>query len=196
MRFVLASSNAHKAAEIAGRLPAHISVQLQSELGVSPPPEPAATFVENALLKARHASAQTGLPAIADDSGICVAALHGAPGVRSARYAGENATDRDNIEKLLAAMAGQADRAACFISVLVCLDSPEDPTPIIARGRWAGFLGRAPAGTDGFGYDPIFRISPRGRTAAELTADEKHRLGHRGQALRELSDRIHERYPA
>jgi XTP/dITP diphosphohydrolase len=188
--WVLATGNRGKLAELA-RLFVDAALDLrvtpQSELGVDAPREPGATFVENALTKARHAARATGLPAIADDSGLVVAALGGAPGVRSARYAGEAADDRANIAKLLAALeAPSLDRAARFHCVLVALEHADDPAPLLATGSWAGEIARAPRGTGGFGYDPVFFDVALGRTAAELDADVKNRVSHRGKALRAL----------
>ncbi len=190
-RWVLASSNAGKLAEL--RALFHeaglgIEVIAQSELGLSSGPEDAPTFVENALAKARHAARAVGLPAIADDSGIAVAALAGAPGIRSARYAGDEADDRANVAKLLAALAAVPDgqRGARFYCALVAIASADDETPVIATGEWAGEIARAPAGTGGFGYDPVFYDPALGRTAAELTPDVKNRVSHRGRALRAL----------
>jgi XTP/dITP diphosphohydrolase len=190
-RWVLASGNAGKLAELRALFhEAGLGIELiaQSELGLSSAREDAATFVENALLKARHAARAAGLPAIADDSGIAVAALDGAPGVRSARYAGDQADDRANVEKLLAALAAVPDgqRAATFHCVLVAITSADDETPVIAAGEWAGEVARAPAGTGGFGYDPVFYDPALGLTAAELPADVKNRVSHRGRALRAL----------
>lgn len=187
MRWVLASGNQHKAEEIASGLPASIELVLQSDLGIDSPPEPASTFVENALIKARHASLQSGLPALADDSGICVRALDGRPGVRSARFAGGDASDDANTKLLLKEMEGVEDREAFFYCVLVMLQSAEDPTPIITEGRWQGSIATSPAGNDGFGYDPVFYLNSHQCTAAELTPTEKNRFSHRAQALRILS---------
>jgi len=190
MRFVLASANRHKADEISGRLPAQVELALQSDLGVSSPPEPASTFVENALIKARYACEATGLPAIADDSGLCVAALDGAPGIVSARYAGEGATDAENIDRLLQELAGEQHRAAFFYCALVCLRTPGDPAPIITEGQWWGEIAEQASGAHGFGYDPVFFLPELGKTAAELTTDEKHAISHRGQALKQLARQL------
>jgi XTP/dITP diphosphohydrolase len=190
-RWVLASGNPGKLAEL--RALFHeaglgIEVIAQSELGLSSAAEDAATFVENALAKARHAARAAGLPAIADDSGLAVAALGGAPGVRSARYAGDAADDRANVAKLLAALAAVPDgqRAARFHCALVAIASADDETPVIATGEWAGEIARSPAGSGGFGYDPVFFDPVLGRTAAELPAEVKNRVSHRGRALRAL----------
>lgn len=185
-RIVLATGNPGKVREVQARL-ANLGVDVipQSELGVSGAAEPAATFVENALLKARHAARETGLPALADDSGLEVPALHGEPGVRSARYAGEDAGDRDNIEALLAAMRGLSGsrRAARFHCLLLFLRHAGDPVPAICDGAWEGRILEQPRGRGGFGYDPVFLVPELGRTAAELSPQEKNRISHRGQAL-------------
>jgi XTP/dITP diphosphohydrolase len=195
--WVLATSNRGKVAELSALLAEaglSLRVTAQSELGVSAPVETGATFVENALLKARHATQSTGLPAIADDSGLVVAALGGAPGVRSARFAGEGSDDRANIAKLLAALGSASlDRSARFHCVLVALEHAEDPAPLIATGSWAGQIAHAPKGHGGFGYDPVFFVPQLGRTAAELEAAEKNRLSHRGAALRRLIELVKNR---
>jgi len=195
--WVLATSNRGKVAELSALLAEaglDLRVTAQSELGVSAPVETGATFVENALLKARHATQSTGLPAIADDSGLVVAALGGAPGIRSARFAGEGADDRANIAKLLAALGSASlDRSARFHCVLVALEHAEDPAPLIATGSWAGQIAHAPKGHGGFGYDPVFLVPELGRTAAELEAAEKNRLSHRGAALRRLIELVKNR---
>jgi XTP/dITP diphosphohydrolase len=189
-RWVLATSNRGKVAELSALLAQaglDINVTAQSELGVEPPPETGMTFVENALLKARHAARITALPAIADDSGLVVGALGGAPGIRSARFAGEGASDRAHTAKLLEALAAPSlDRSACFHCVLVALEHPDDPAPVIATGAWRGRIAHAPNGQGGFGYDPVFFDPASGRTAAELSAAEKNRVSHRGAALRAL----------
>ena len=163
-------------------------VVAQSAFGVEPPPEDGLTFVENALIKARHAAERTGRPALADDSGIVVDALGGAPGVHSARYAGEGGDDAANNEKLLRALAGvpEAERTARFECAVVWLRDPRDPVPLIARGTWSGRVLEAPQGTNGFGYDPLFLDPATGCTAAELSPGRKDALSHRGQALRAL----------
>ena len=195
--WVLATGNRGKLAEL-DRLLADAGLDLrvtpQSELGVSAAPETGATFVENALTKARHAARITGLPAIADDSGLVVPALGGAPGVRSARFAGETADDAANIAKLLAALdAPSLDRAARFHCVLVALEHPDDPAPLLAAGSWTGQIAKAPKGGRGFGYDPVFFDPALGRTAAELDADAKNRVSHRGEALRRLIELLENR---
>ncbi len=185
-RWVLASGNAGKLREL-GALLATAGAELvpQSALGVQGPPETASTFVENALIKARHAARQTGLPAIADDSGLCVAALGGAPGVRSARYAGDSASDADNIARLLAALEDvpDAQRRATFLCVIVALRSVDDPVPLVVEGRWHGRIARQPAGEGGFGYDPVFIDPSLGATAAQLDPEQKNRVSHRGAAI-------------
>lgn len=190
---VLASRNARKARELEELLaPLGLRVRRVSEFSKIEPVESAPTFLENALIKARHAAAASGLPAIADDSGLCVDALDGAPGVRSARYGGEPADDAVNNAKLLAEMESVADaeRDAHFICTLVMLRSPNDPTPLIAEGRWRGQLLRAPRGAHGFGYDPLFYLPELRCTAAELPAETKNRLSHRGQAMQRLLERL------
>lgn len=196
MKFVLASGNLHKAEEIRATLPSDIELILQSELGVDSAEETGSTFVENALIKAKHAASVTGMPAIADDSGICVEALSGAPGIFSARYAGVGASDQDNVKKLLASLEGQDKRNAFFYCVLVCLNHADDPTPLIAEARWSGTITMTQTGEGGFGYDPVFIPQGSNKTAAELSADEKNAISHRGQALSLLSQSLRERYPA
>jgi XTP/dITP diphosphohydrolase len=191
-RWVLATANRGKVAELAALLAnATDAIELvpQTELGVVPAAEDAVTFLENALLKARNAARQTGLPAVADDSGLAVAALRGAPGVRSARYAGPKADDRANVAKLLEALADvpEGARAATFHCVLVALEHADDPAPLIATGEWHGEIALRPSGAFGFGYDPIFFDPQLGRCAAELTPDLKNRVSHRGQALSRLA---------
>jgi XTP/dITP diphosphohydrolase len=192
-RVVLASLNPGKAREV-GQLLAGSGLEVvsQAALGVPEAAETAPTFVENALLKARHAARLTGLPAIADDSGLAVDALGGAPGIHSARYAGAGADDVANNRKLLAALAGlpAAARAARFICVVVYLRHAEDPVPLICEGVWRGRLLEAPRGANGFGYDPLFLVPELGVTSAELPPEQKNRLSHRGQALRRLVERL------
>lgn len=186
-KIVLASGNPGKIREIARLLtPLGLEVVPQDVLGVSPAPEPHPTFVENALAKARHAAVATGLPALADDSGICVAALGGAPGVRSARYAGPAASDEDNNARLLQRMSAMSDRRAHYYCVIVLVRDGDDPQPIIAEGEWHGEILRSPRGTRGFGYDPLFLDCQSGLTGAELTPSRKNRLSHRGKAMRKL----------
>ena len=190
-RLVLASSNAGKLREFHRLLaPLGIDVVAQSELGIAEADEPHVTFVENALAKARHASAQARLPALADDSGICVRALDGAPGVQSARYAGEPKSDARNNAKLIAALAGVADRGAHYACVLTLVRHENDPEPIIAEGAWHGTIVDAPRGAGGFGYDPHFLDAATGLTAAELPLERKNELSHRGRAMRALIARL------
>ncbi|WP_425454787.1 RdgB/HAM1 family non-canonical purine NTP pyrophosphatase [Inmirania thermothiophila] len=173
---------------------AELGIELvgQGELGIGAAAETAPTFVENALLKARHAAQAAGLPALADDSGLLVDALGGAPGIHSARYAGPDADDEANNRRLLEALAGVpwARRTARFHCVLVYLRHAADPTPVIAEGSWAGRIAEAPRGANGFGYDPLFWLDERGCTSAELAPEEKDRVSHRGQALARLVERL------
>jgi XTP/dITP diphosphohydrolase len=192
-RWVLATGNRGKVAELEALLHEAgiegFEIIPQTELNVPAVAETAATFVENALQKARHAAAHTGLPAIADDSGLAVAALDGAPGIRSARFAGEQASDADNIAKLLDALANvpAGARAARFHCALVAIEHPDDPAPLIAEGIWRGEIAFRARGANGFGYDPVFFDATLGKTAAELSPAEKNAISHRGQALRELA---------
>ncbi len=190
MRVVAATGNRGKLAELSALLaPSGWEVVAQSEWGCGEVEETGATFVENALLKARHACAHTGLAAIADDSGLEVDALRGAPGIYSARYAGAGASSADNIRKLLANLAAvePAERGARFRCVLVYMRHPADPAPLISVGTWEGRIAEAPVGSSGFGYDPVFFLDHLGQTAAQLDAATKNRLSHRGQALSRLS---------
>jgi XTP/dITP diphosphohydrolase len=190
-KLVIASGNAGKLREIARILaPLDIQAVPQSEFDVPDCPEPHVTFVENCLAKARHASAHSGLPALADDSGICVEALGGAPGVFSARYAGEPKSDQRNNEKLIAALAGETNRRAHYTCVMVYVRHPDDPEPVIAEGRWHGEIIDTPRGANGFGYDPYFLVPQFGKTGAELDEDTKNAISHRGQALRDLVDKL------
>ncbi|MCP1439732.1 XTP/dITP diphosphohydrolase [Erwinia persicina] len=185
-KVVLATGNAGKVRELADKLAAFgLDIVAQTECGVESAEETGLTFIENALLKARHAAAITGLPAIADDSGLAVDALGGAPGIYSARYAGAEASDRQNIDKLLEAMENVADgqRQAQFHCVLVYLRHAEDPTPLVFHGCWQGEIARAVSGEGGFGYDPVFFVPALGKTAAELSKEEKRAVSHRGKAL-------------
>ena len=186
-RVVLASGNAGKLREFAELL-ANTGFEFvrQSELGIEPPPETGTTFLDNALIKARNAARLTGLPAIADDSGIEVDALGGAPGVYSARYAGEGASDEDNLAKLLAALQGipAARRGARYRCVVVFVERFDDPHPLIGEGTWEGQILDGRRGSGGFGYDPSFLPRGESRTAAEMPSDEKHEHSHRGQAMR------------
>ena len=188
---VLASNNAGKLAEFAQLLaPLGFAIKSQRELDIPEAEEPFGTFVENALAKARHASQLSGLPALADDSGICVPALGGAPGVQSARYAGEPRSDTANNAKLVRDIAAHADKSAYYYCVLVLVRHVDDPQPIIADGVWHGQLIEQPRGQGGFGYDPYFFLPSLGKTAAELAAEEKNNLSHRGQALRVLINKL------
>ena len=190
-RLVLASNNAKKADELAALLePLGYDVLLQSSLGVTEADEPHPTFVENALAKARHAARITGLPALADDSGLCVFALGGAPGVHSARFAGDPKSDARNNELLLSRLADCDDRRAFFSCTLVLLRHADDPQPLIADGQWSGEILHAPRGENGFGYDPLFLLPEMGQTAAELDAALKNTLSHRAQAMRHLLARL------
>jgi XTP/dITP diphosphohydrolase len=190
-QLVLASNNPGKIREIGALLaPLQIEVVPQSGFGVVEAEEPHATFIENALAKARHAAIHTGLPALADDSGLCVDALGGAPGVHSARLGGNPRSDQRNNERLLELLAKHADRRAHYYCVLVLLRHPDDPQPLIAEGEWHGEILRAPRGNGGFGYDPLFLDQSRGQTGAELPLEEKNRISHRGLALRRLVERM------
>ena len=193
MKFVVASSNAGKLAEFRDLLgEAGYEFVTQGELGVSDAEETGLTFVENALLKARHASLVTGLPALADDSGLCVDALGGAPGLYSARYAGSHGDAQANIAKLLDAMkdVSRAQRTAHFIAVIVLLRHADDPQPVIAEGRWSGLILDAPRGDRGFGYDPVFLDPENNLSAAEFDPAIKNRLSHRGRALATLRQKL------
>ena len=194
MKFVLASGNQHKADEIGVLLPERFELILQKELGVESPDETGTTFIENAIIKAKHASFVTGLPAIADDSGLCVPFLSGSPGIYSARYARPDATDIDNLLKLLSALEGASDRRAFFYCVLVHMETAEDPIPIITEARWEGEIAHEPSGDHGFGFDPIFRIPSLGITAADLSRERKNSISHRGQAIAALSGLLRDRY--
>ena len=189
MEWVLASGNAGKLHEIAAMLDGlAITVRAQSHFGVTRVEETGSTFVENAIIKARHAARHSGRPALADDSGIVVDALAGAPGVYSARYAGVDASDEDNLRKLLAATTHLPDdaRDCRFVCVMVAMRDADDPLPLIATGLWPGQLLRAPQGEGGFGYDPIFLVPSHNCSSAELPGALKNELSHRGQALRAL----------
>ncbi|AZR40525.1 MULTISPECIES: RdgB/HAM1 family non-canonical purine NTP pyrophosphatase [Marinobacter] len=192
-RLVIASNNKGKIAELTDLLgPLGLTPVAQGELGVGEAEEPAVTFVENAILKARHAARITGLPALADDSGLAVDALGGAPGVRSARYAGDTASDADNVRALLDALKDvpEGQRTAQFHCVLVYLRHADDPTPVICHGRWPGSILPEPRGEGGFGYDPVFLVPETGTSAAELPRAEKGRISHRGRALALLLDQL------
>lgn len=186
MKVVLASGNQGKVRELTDLLKAqNIEVVAQSEFNLESPEETGLTFIENALIKARYAAEQTGLPAIADDSGLSIPVLNGAPGIYSARYAGEQATDQANIDLVLKNLSGveKARRTAVFNCVLVYLRHPHDPTPIVCHGQWQGQVTESQYGEGGFGYDPIFWVPEKNCTAAELTKVEKNAISHRGQAL-------------
>ncbi len=193
-RIVAATANQGKMRELAAAL-ATLGLELvaQSDLGIASAPETGSTFVENAIAKARHAAAVAGLPAIADDSGLVVPALGGAPGIRSARYAGDHASDADNNAKLLRALADIENRTAFFYCALVYLATAADPAPEIVTARWQGTIVDVPRGAKGFGYDPHFLVPPLGSTAAELSLADKNRRSHRGQACRRLATLLAER---
>jgi XTP/dITP diphosphohydrolase len=190
-KLVLASNNAGKLKEFNELLATvGFSVHAQGEFDVPEAEEPYFTFVENALTKARHAARLTGLPALADDSGVCVNALGGAPGVLSARFAGEPKSDARNNEKMVAELARHEDKSAYYYCVLVFVRHAEDPQPVIADGRWDGVMMPEPRGEGGFGYDAYFHIPELDKRAAELSKEEKNRLSHRGQALRALVEKL------
>ncbi len=193
-KLVLASNNAGKVREFQELLaPFHFQIIPQGDLGIPAAEEPHHTFVENALAKARHASAASGLPALADDSGICAHALDGAPGVYSARYAGVDGDNAANNHKLITALQGNTDRGAHYVCALVMVNSANDPEPLIVQTRWHGQITDDAKGTYGFGYDPHFFLPELGKTAAELEPSEKNRISHRGQALRELIKQLQNR---
>ncbi|MDO9226195.1 MAG: RdgB/HAM1 family non-canonical purine NTP pyrophosphatase [Pseudomonadota bacterium] len=190
-KIVIASNNAGKLREIARIIePMGLEAMPQAAFGVPECPEPYVTFVENCIAKARHAAAHTGLPALADDSGICVDALNGAPGVYSARYAGDPKSDERNNQKLIEALQGQANRRAHYYCVMVYLRYADDPTPIIAEGAWHGEIIDEPRGAGGFGYDPYFLVPAFGQTGAEMSMEDKNGISHRGQALRALAEKL------
>jgi len=192
-RIVLASNNAGKLREFNSLLAdAGYAILAQRDFAIPEIEETGLTFVENAILKARNAAAHSGLPAIADDSGIEVDALEGRPGIYSARYAGEGASDQDNVSKLLEALhdVADAERGARFQCVLVYLRHAEDPTPIICQGTWEGAILRDRQGENGFGYDPVFFVPEENTSAARISAETKNRLSHRGKALRQLLERL------
>ncbi len=190
-RLVIASGNQGKLREIRQILsPLEFDVTAQSEYGVPDAEEPHATFLENALEKARHASRLTGMAALADDSGICVAALNGEPGIHSARYAGEPKSDEKNNLKLLDALKNSEDRRAHYYCVIVCLRHAMDPEPLIAEGKWQGEILQVPRGEGGFGYDPLFFDPVLGKTAAELDLAIKNRVSHRARALSDLLKKL------
>jgi XTP/dITP diphosphohydrolase len=190
-KLVIASGNKGKLREIEHILaPLHIEIIPQNTLNVPECEEPFCTFIENALAKARHASKHTGLPALADDSGLCVDALQGAPGVLSARYAGEPKSDEANNQKLLEVLVGEKNRHAHFYCVMVLVRHEHDPEPIIAEGLWVGEILSEYRGNDGFGYDPIFLDDKTGKTVAELSIEIKSRISHRGHAMAKLLQKI------
>lgn len=193
-QIVLASGNPGKLREFAEMLASvDFEVVPQSRFNVPEAEEPHHTFVENALAKARHAARLTGLPALADDSGICVDALGGAPGVYSAHYDGEPRSDQRNNAKMIAGLQGKADRRAHYVAVLVFVRHADDPQPLIVEGEWHGEIIDTPRGANGFGYDPYFLVPDLGQTAAEITSAEKHERSHRGKALRELVEKLKSR---
>ncbi|OWS71401.1 non-canonical purine NTP pyrophosphatase, RdgB/HAM1 family [Polynucleobacter aenigmaticus] len=193
-KLVLASNNADKVREFQELLaPFHFQVIPQGELGIPAAEEPHQTFVENALAKARHASAASDLPALADDSGICAHALNGEPSVYSARYAGINGDNAANNQKLISALQGKTDRGAHYVCALVMVSSANDPEPLIVQTRWYGQVIDEARGSHGFGYDPHFFLPELGNTAAELEPSEKNLISHRGQALRELIAQLQSR---
>lgn len=186
-KIVIATGNLGKLREIQQMLmPLEIEVLPQSEFNVPEADEPYFTFIENALTKARHASLNSGLPALADDSGICIDALQGAPGIYSARFAGEPKSDARNNEKLLQVLEGIENRHAHYYCVMVLVRNPEDPQPLISQGVWQGEILTEPRGDGGFGYDPIFLDAKTGKTGAELPMEIKNRISHRGHALRDM----------
>ena len=187
-RVVIATGNAHKFREFVQLLDGVFQLISSSDYDIPSPNEDGLTFIENALIKARHMAKATGLPALADDSGIVVPALDGAPGIYSARYAGTDASDADNLEKLLAAMNEVENRAAYFHATIVFVRSADDPDPIVGQGRWQGAIADAAKGEQGFGYDPIFIDEDSGLHAAELSDVEKNQKSHRGLAIASLID--------
>jgi XTP/dITP diphosphohydrolase len=194
VRVVLASANQAKFKELSQLLtPLGLVLTSMTELGIDSAEETATTFIENALIKARHASRKSGMAAIADDSGLAADALDGAPGVHSARYAGDNASDEDNNRKLLRALQQQQDRGLHYHCVIALLLHPDDPVPLIAAGRWDGQFTSEPRGSNGFGYDPYFYLPELDRTAAELEPPLKNQLSHRGQAVRRLAELLETR---
>jgi XTP/dITP diphosphohydrolase len=193
-KLVLASNNAGKVREFQALLaPLNFQVIPQGELGIPSAEEPHHTFVENALAKARHASVASELPALADDSGICVHALNGQPGVLSARYAGEPANDAANNQKLVQELKNQVNRGAHYVCALVFVNSANDPEPVIVQARWYGMIMDEPKGAHGFGYDPYFFLPELGLTVAELDPAKKNSISHRGQALRQLIEQLKSR---
>tara|TARA_R110002072_G_scaffold622_4_gene4782 strand:+ start:22051 stop:22650 length:600 start_codon:yes stop_codon:yes gene_type:complete len=195
VKVVLASGNQGKIKELTQLLQAqNVAVLAQSEFDLASPEETGLTFIENALIKARYAAEKTGLPAIADDSGLSIPALQGAPGIYSARYSGEDASDQSNIDLVLKNLAGVegADREAVFNCVLVYLRHAKDPTPIVCHGQWKGLIMQEQTGQGGFGYDPIFWIPEQQCSAAELSKDVKNAISHRGKALALLVEKFND----
>ncbi|WP_199102464.1 RdgB/HAM1 family non-canonical purine NTP pyrophosphatase [Aquitalea sp. ASV11] len=192
-KLVLASNNAGKLREFSALLaPLGVTVIPQGQLNVPECPEPHYTFLENALEKARHASHVTGLPALADDSGICVEALGGKPGVLSARYAGEPKSDERNNAKLIEKLQGKDNRRAWYYCVLVLVRHADDPQPLVADGMWLGEVQDTAAGEGGFGYDPYFYLPEFGCTVAQLAAEDKNRVSHRGKAMQDMLGKLRE----
>ncbi len=191
-KIVVATGNRGKLAEFSQLLGERFELLSQKDLKVDEAEETGLSFVENALLKARNAAAQTGLPALADDSGLCVNALNGAPGIYSARFAGDGASDTDNNAKLVEKLAGENNRHAHFHCALVFVRHAADPAPIICEGRWPGEIIDTARGGNGFGYDPHFYVAALDKTAAELPPEEKNRLSHRGQAVAAFVERFKE----
>lgn len=193
-QIVLASGNKGKIKEFS-QLFAHWSVNVlsQGELNINSVPETGTTFIENAIIKARHAAKRSGLPALADDSGLVVEALGGEPGIYSSRFAGEKASDENNVTKLLACLEQHTNRQAHFQCVLVFMRSAEDPVPMIAQGQWHGHIATSASGTGGFGYDPVFWCPEHNCSAAQLNKDIKNTISHRAKALAMLSDQLQQR---
>lgn len=190
-KWVLASGNKGKIKEFSSLFADwSINIVSQGELDIKSVPETGTTFIENAIIKARHAAKESDLPALADDSGLVVDSLNGAPGIYSSRYAGDSASDEDNVVKLLHALNMKTNRKAHFQCVLVFMRSAEDPVPIIAQGQWHGTITDKPFGSGGFGYDPIFKCNQLQRTAAELDKASKNKVSHRGQALTQLTRKM------
>lgn len=196
MKIILASNNKGKIREFQALLSDYqIELIPQAEMGVEEVEETGSTFIENAILKARHASFITGLPALADDSGLTVSALNGAPGICSARYAGQHKSTADNIDKLLNALSGipEDSRQAAFYCVLVLIAHANDPIPLVRDGRWSGRIITAPRGNNGFGYDPVFFVPSEGKTSAELSSERKNELSHRHMAIQSLLQSLPEK---
>ncbi|RDV24342.1 RdgB/HAM1 family non-canonical purine NTP pyrophosphatase [Alteromonas aestuariivivens] len=194
-KIVLASGNAGKVKEFSQLFrDLNVTIIPQGELGVAEVPETGTTFVENAIIKARHAARETGLPAIADDSGLVVNALGGAPGIYSSRFAGEQASDQDNVALLLERMEGELDRRAHFLCMLVFMRQADDPVPLISQGHWHGTITQEAAGLGGFGYDPVFFVRAHNCTAAEMDKQQKNALSHRGQAMAFLLEQMRQTF--